>query len=60
MLSTPIVVDKTKEANAVAAIAKQAFDEICGGCDFAKWHETRDTTARWRSSWKHSRAATPT
>jgi nucleotide-binding universal stress UspA family protein len=40
-VGTKIVVDKTEDANAAAAIAKQAYDEICGGQDFAEWHEIR-------------------
>ena len=42
-MATPIVVDKTEEANAAAAVAKQAYDEICGGRAFAEWHEIRDS-----------------
>lgn len=41
--ATPVVVDNTEQANAAAAVAKQAFDEICGGRACAEWHETRDS-----------------
>ncbi len=39
--ATPTMIDKTAQAKAAAAVAKQAYDEICGGRAFAEWHETR-------------------
>lgn len=45
-IASPIVVDKTDESAAIAAVAKQAYDEICGWQDFAEWRETGDSMAQ--------------